>query len=99
MEVLYTAAAEESYVDAAITAVLQVHCDEAPGGDILVFLTGQARATRSLLGCTFGGAAQAGGWVWARAGRDARYLQSPAPGRDGAGGMRPISQRAYLGVP
>lgn len=43
MEVLYTAAPEESYLDAAITTALQVHCDEEPGGDVLVFLTGQVR--------------------------------------------------------
>lgn len=42
MEVLYTTAPEDSYVDAAITTALQVHCDE-PEGDVLVFLTGQVR--------------------------------------------------------
>ncbi len=42
MEVLYTATPEDSYVDAAITASLQIHCDEPGGGDILIFLTGQA---------------------------------------------------------
>ena len=42
MEVMYTVAPEESYVDSAITTALQVHLDEAPG-DILVFLTGQVR--------------------------------------------------------
>ncbi|GAB4816131.1 hypothetical protein N2152v2_003177 [Parachlorella kessleri] len=41
VDVLYTATPEDSYVDAAITASLQIHCDEAEGGDILVFLTGQ----------------------------------------------------------
>ncbi|PRW45383.1 ATP-dependent RNA helicase dhx8 isoform A [Chlorella sorokiniana] len=40
VQVMYTSAPEDSYVDAAITAALQVHCDERPG-DILVFLTGQ----------------------------------------------------------
>lgn len=40
MEHLYTEEAVQSYVDAAIMAVLQLHEDEAPG-DILVFLTGQ----------------------------------------------------------
>ncbi|KAL4447805.1 hypothetical protein ABPG75_005024 [Micractinium tetrahymenae] len=40
VEVMYTAAPEDSYLDAAIAAALQVHCDEGPG-DILVFLTGQ----------------------------------------------------------
>jgi hypothetical protein len=43
VEVLYTAMPEESYVDAAITAALQIHCDEGEGGDVLVFLTGQVR--------------------------------------------------------
>ncbi len=43
VDVLYTATPEDSYVDAAITASLQIHCDEAEGGDILVFLTGQVR--------------------------------------------------------
>ena len=37
---LYAAAPEASYVDAARCAVLQVHADEAPG-DVLVFLTGR----------------------------------------------------------
>lgn len=40
VQVFYTAQPEDSYLDAAITAVLQVHFDEAPG-DVLVFLTGQ----------------------------------------------------------
>lgn len=40
VEVMYTAAPQDSYLDAAIAAALQVHCDEGPG-DILVFLTGQ----------------------------------------------------------
>ena len=40
VEVLYTAAPEDSYVDAALATVLQVHADERPG-DMLVFLTGQ----------------------------------------------------------
>lgn len=43
VEVMYTVAPEESYVDAAITTALQVHLDEAPG-DVLVFLTGQVWA-------------------------------------------------------
>lgn len=41
VQVLYTAAPQESYLDAAITAALQLHCDEEPEGDVLVFLTGQ----------------------------------------------------------
>lgn len=40
VEMFYTARPEESYVDAAVATVLQVHADEA-AGDILVFLTGQ----------------------------------------------------------
>lgn len=40
VQVMYTAVSEDSYQDAAITAALQVHCEEGPG-DILVFLTGQ----------------------------------------------------------
>ena len=40
VEVYYTAAPEESYVDAALATVLQVHADSG-AGDILVFLTGQ----------------------------------------------------------
>lgn len=40
VQVMYTVAPEDSYLDAAIAAALQVHCDEGPG-DVLVFLTGQ----------------------------------------------------------
>jgi ATP-dependent RNA helicase DHX8/PRP22 len=40
VRVLYTAAPQDSYLDAAVAAALQVHADEPPG-DILVFLTGQ----------------------------------------------------------
>ena len=40
MDVLYTAVAEDNYMDAALIAALQLHTDEPPG-DILVFLTGQ----------------------------------------------------------
>ncbi|KAL6782327.1 hypothetical protein ACKKBG_A06370 [Auxenochlorella protothecoides x Auxenochlorella symbiontica] len=40
VQVMYTPAPEESYVDAAITTALQIHCEEGPG-DVLVFLTGQ----------------------------------------------------------
>lgn len=40
MEILYTAMPQESYVDAALTTVLQLHAEEPPG-DVLVFLTGQ----------------------------------------------------------
>lgn len=36
----YTPAPEDSYLDAALAATLQIHADEAPG-DVLVFLTGQ----------------------------------------------------------
>ncbi|KAL4517246.1 hypothetical protein Ndes2437B_g06850 [Nannochloris sp. 'desiccata'] len=40
VEIFYTAQPQDSYLDAAITTALQVHCDES-SGDILVFLTGQ----------------------------------------------------------
>lgn len=40
VQLFYTAAPEESYLDGALNAALQVHADEGPG-DILVFLTGQ----------------------------------------------------------
>jgi len=40
VDIMYTMKPQESYLDAAITAALQLHCDEGPG-DALVFLTGQ----------------------------------------------------------
>ena len=40
METMYTEAPEQSYIDAALMTVLQIHRHEAPG-DVLVFLTGQ----------------------------------------------------------
>ena len=40
VELLYTALPEDSYLDAALTTVLQIHVEEQ-AGDILVFLTGQ----------------------------------------------------------
>lgn len=40
VDLLYTGLPEDSYLDAALTTVLQVHLEEQPG-DILVFLTGQ----------------------------------------------------------
>ena len=40
VEVLYTESPQDSYLDAALTAVLQLHTEQLPG-DILVFLTGQ----------------------------------------------------------
>ncbi len=40
VEILYTTEGQTDYVQAAVTAVLQIHADEAPG-DILAFLTGQ----------------------------------------------------------
>ena len=39
VDVFYTATPQPSYVDAAVSAAVQAHADEAPG-DILVFLTG-----------------------------------------------------------
>lgn len=40
VEMLYVAEPVDSYLDAALRTVLQIHVDE-PSGDILVFLTGQ----------------------------------------------------------
>ncbi len=40
VDVMYTPEPVESYLDAALRAVLQIHVDE-PEGDILTFLTGQ----------------------------------------------------------
>jgi ATP-dependent RNA helicase DHX8/PRP22 len=40
VEVFYTNQPQESYLDAAITAAIQVHVEQPPG-DVLVFLTGQ----------------------------------------------------------
>ena len=50
VQVLYTPEPEDSYVEAAILTVLQLHENEAPG-HILVFLTGQEEieAVRRLL--------------------------------------------------
>ena len=43
VEILYTKAPEQDYMDAALITVMQIHLTE-PEGDILLFLTGQARA-------------------------------------------------------
>ncbi len=40
MEIFYTEAPEQDYIDAALMTVLQIHQSEAPG-DVLVFMTGQ----------------------------------------------------------
>lgn len=40
VELQYTGLPEDSYLDAALTTVLQIHLEEQPG-DVLVFLTGQ----------------------------------------------------------
>jgi HrpA-like RNA helicase len=40
VELFYTEVAEQSYIDAALMTVLQIHAKEKPG-DVLVFLTGQ----------------------------------------------------------
>ena len=40
VEIFYTEAPEQDYIDAALMAILQIHRNEAPG-DVLVFLTGQ----------------------------------------------------------
>ncbi|KAG2627828.1 pre-mRNA-splicing factor ATP-dependent RNA helicase DEAH1-like [Panicum virgatum] len=41
VDIHYTAAPEADYVDAAVATVLQLHVTQPPGGDILLFLTGQ----------------------------------------------------------
>ena len=46
MEVLYAAQPEADYMEAALMTVLEIHLRE-PAGDILVFLTGQARRAPS----------------------------------------------------
>jgi len=45
VEILYTKAPESDYMDAALITVMQIHLTE-PEGDILLFLTGQARPRR-----------------------------------------------------
>lgn len=40
VEIFYTQGPEQSYIDAALITVLQIHKREA-AGDVLVFLTGQ----------------------------------------------------------
>lgn len=40
VELLYTGLPEDSYLDAALTTVLQIHLEEQ-AGDVLLFLTGQ----------------------------------------------------------
>lgn len=40
VELLYAALPQDSYLDAALNTVLQVHLEQEPG-DVLVFLTGQ----------------------------------------------------------
>ena len=42
VEVLYARSPESDYMDAALITVMQIHLTE-PEGDILLFLTGQAR--------------------------------------------------------
>eukprot|EP01135_Chromosphaera_perkinsii_P011544 Nk52_evm2s2438 gene=Nk52_evmTU2s2438 len=41
VEVMYTRRPESDYIDAAMTAAIQIHETSPPVGDILVFLTGQ----------------------------------------------------------
>lgn len=41
VEVLYLRNAERDIIDAALSCILQIHVDEPPEGDILVFLPGQ----------------------------------------------------------
>lgn len=40
MELLYAALPQDSYLDAAMNTILQIHLEQEPG-DVLVFLTGQ----------------------------------------------------------
>ena len=40
MELLYAALPQDSYLDAALNSILQIHLEQDPG-DVLVFLTGQ----------------------------------------------------------
>ena len=40
MELLYAALPQDSYLDAALHTILQIHMEQEPG-DVLVFLTGQ----------------------------------------------------------
>lgn len=40
VEVFYTEAPEQDYIDATLLSIVQIHQNEAPG-DVLVFLTGQ----------------------------------------------------------
>ncbi|EFJ34530.1 hypothetical protein SELMODRAFT_82212 [Selaginella moellendorffii] len=41
VDMMFTKAPEADYLDAAVVTVLQIHITQPPGGDILVFLTGQ----------------------------------------------------------
>lgn len=41
VQILYSAAPERDYLEAAIRTVLKIHLEEDPRGDILVFLTGE----------------------------------------------------------
>ena len=44
VQLMYAPEPQPDYVEAAVTTVLQLHMDAAPG-DVLVFLTGQAGPT------------------------------------------------------
>ena len=44
VQLMYAPEPQPDYVEAAVTTVLQLHMDAAPG-DVLVFLTGQAGLT------------------------------------------------------
>ncbi|CAN8284260.1 unnamed protein product [Cochlearia groenlandica] len=41
VEILYTLEPEMDYLEAAVATVIQIHTCEPPGGDVLVFLTGE----------------------------------------------------------
>jgi HrpA-like RNA helicase len=48
VQTMYTSAPVQDFVDAAVTAALQIHVDYAMDGDVLVFLPGQDEITSAL---------------------------------------------------
>lgn len=62
VQLMYTPQPEDDYLDAALTAVMQIHFDERPG-DVLVFLTGQEEieSMERLLAARREGIAEGGG--------------------------------------
>lgn len=70
VEILYSRSPESDYMDAALITVMQIHLTE-PEGDILLFLTGQARLLSVWLQhihCNLGsfGAEKAECWIFRR---------------------------------